>query len=554
MFDAISGASECFLFGANTLITEWDFTAKECSWVRKRDLIDSLGGISPEFLIDTLLLSGSAVLPTLPTAQPQRKQPIIKTIRDMLAMGPLKNGHQLCMNYQDDTQMKRKNYLDRYRRARTAVRNHCIVSTDGKLEMLNLETAPGDIHEIMGQHLPDELCTYLGKGLIGPRLLNCRVYDNILELPALAGGDHEPYRKLVTTGIMDTRRATYGLLSHSLHRGFQYHDLNMRCWFATNTTYPLQIQDFGTDQRDQVFKIFVKAQTYANATQPLTKSGLLGIATLALNDESFAAKSIGAREGGSPLTHKDEVLFNTLWRVLYMRGYIDASHKLTQWGQVLSASMSTLDGRDSRMEESVFLAVELARLGLLNAENMFPNYTGVPYRGSDTDKRNTTLVSRVACLFQLGHESIGFTGPLSRGLLAYNGMICAVREALRDLTEASVTTLFLSGDVDRNRSDITDMGLDLPFLHHNDCGLGIAVVSYLDELVGRPDPQSDDTKKEVRNKGPSEWFPHGTNFRGDLENAFKLWDAVYAGIKAGGDLIKDRKVFDEVDSWLAPLR
>ena len=62
---------------------------------------------------------------------------------------------------------------------------------------------------------------------------------------------------------------------------------------------------------------------------------------------------------------------------------------------------------------------------------MFPNYAGVPYRGTETDKRNTILVSRVACLFQLGHESIGFTGPLNRGLLAYSGMICAILGAMQ---------------------------------------------------------------------------------------------------------------------------
>ena len=66
----------------------------------------------------------------------------------------------------------------------------------------------------------------------------------------------------------------------------------------------------------------------------------------------------------------------------------------------------------------------------------------------------------------------------------------------------------------------------MPFLTDNDCGLGIAVKSYLDELAGQQDPTSPSAREAVRQKGPAEWFPHSVDYAGDLEKAFKIWDAV----------------------------
>lgn len=68
----------------------------------------------------------------------------------------------------------------------------------------------------------------------------------------------------------------------------------------------------------------------------------------------------------------------------------------------------------------------------------------------------------------------------------------------------------------------------LPFLLSLDCSLGIAMKHYLDELSGQPDPTALKTHEEIKDKGPKEWFPHAEDFRGDLDKAFMIWDAVSA--------------------------
>ena len=56
--------------------------------------------------------------------------------------------------------------------------------------------------------------------------------------------------------------------------------------------------------------------------------------------------------------------------------------------------------------------------------------------------------------------------------------------------------------------------------------MGIAVKSYLDELAGHPDPTSEEARDVAKDKGPEEWFLHSLDVKGDLDMAFRLWDAV----------------------------
>lgn len=65
----------------------------------------------------------------------------------------------------------------------------------------------------------------------------------------------------------------------------------------------------------------------------------------------------------------------------------------------------------------------------------------------------------------------------------------------------------------------------LPFIDDNDCGLGIAVRTYLDDLPQQPEPTSPKVRAEVKSKG-KEWFQHSNSFSGNLDTAFRLWDAV----------------------------
>jgi hypothetical protein len=96
----------------------------------------------------------------------------------------------------------------------------------------------------------------------------------------------------------------------------------------------------------------------------------------------------------------------------------------------------------------------------------------------------------------------------------------------------------------------------LPFLINNDCALGIAVSCYLVDVASASSPgkpATPDAKKKVK----AHWqgiLQYSMNFGQEVDQAFQFWDAVYKGMKVAGDQFEERKLFDEVDAWLAELR
>lgn len=60
----------------------------------------------------------------------------------------------------------------------------------------------------------------------------------------------------------------------------------------------------------------------------------------------------------------------------------------------------------------------------------------------------------------------------------------------------------------------------------NDCGLGIAVLSVLDDMSRLDDPHSAEAKNILRERGPKDWFPNVENLEENVKSAYQLWDAV----------------------------
>lgn len=176
----------------------------------------------------------------------------------------------------------------------------------------------------------------------------------------------------------------------------------------------------------------------------------LAFAVKSLEDVEFAKSTVVPKgKGFKPLNGTHEVRSNALWRFLQLRGYINSDHRLSPLGQSLQAAL-TKSG-DEELEEPIIMALEMLRLKALNSDDMF-SYGGAPMRGTNIDRRNTLLVSRVACLAKFSHKRIGYTGPLSQHLLAYRDMSAVVRSSLRNLVEMSLCTMLLSGHVDREMS------------------------------------------------------------------------------------------------------
>ncbi|CAI7584445.1 unnamed protein product [Penicillium glandicola] len=551
--DAVFAPSEALLFDLDKLVTRIDTEPAQFFWITKQTCQEELGRLSNEQFLDFCLLLGSPFLRSLPLFENPAYPGKSPTIRDALPMfnAAGRSALTLCAQFEEDRRMQELQYADLYKRAYMIVKHHVYIDVDGRVGPMDPESTSSDMHELIGQRLPEELYFYLSKGIIGADVPNFLTTGEVrISLP-LGTEDTEIYRQLVGDILTPIRTQSICLLANSLHRFYQTKVIRIRPWFDENSERMITLKGIPS-VKDTIHPWKIHGEQFPESIKKLqAPRGSFKFAVQSLIDSDFVSKSFANKE--TPiLSSQEDILSNVVWRFLQLRGYVDDKHKLTPWGQCLVQALSAIDPADN-LEESIFIAIEMIRLGLLNTKPWFSHVSGGPMRGSEDDKTFNMLVSRVACVAKLQHKSIGYSGPLSRQLLCYRSLISEVRSALRNLIEVVLAGLLLSGDADRDRNDWTQMAIKLPFIDDNDCGLGIAVRTYLDDLPLQANPTSPEARADVKAKG-KEWFQHSESFIGNLDLAFKLWDAVYAGTQSTGKEFKEAKFWEDANKWLAERR
>ncbi|OJJ37272.1 hypothetical protein ASPWEDRAFT_446958 [Aspergillus wentii DTO 134E9] len=525
LIDAVFGPSEALLFDIDKLITRIDIEPAQFFWITKQTCLEELGRLSNEQFVEFGLLLGSSFLSSFPPFDNPAFPGKGPNIRDALPMfnAAGRNALALCAQFEEDRRMQDLQYSDRYKRAFMTVMHHVFIDVDGKVGPMDAEHTSSDMHELIGQRLPEELYFYLSKGVLGSDVPNYLTSGEVLISLPLGSEDTEIYRQIAGDSLTPIRTQSICLLSNSLHRFYQTKVINVRTWFDEKSDKSINLKTLpSVKETIQSWKI--NSGALPEGIKKLQEScGPFKFAVQSLKDTDFVSKSFAGKD--SPiLSSQDEILSNVFWRFLQLRGYINEKHQLTQWGVCLEQALSVLDPADG-LEEATFLAIEMLRFGLLNSKQWFSHVSGGPMRGSDEDKSFNMLVSRVACIGKLQHKSIGYSGPLSRQLLCYRSLISEVRSTLRNLIEVVLAGLLLSGEVERDRKDWSELSAKLPFIDDHDCGLGIAVRTYLDDLPLQANPTSPEARAEVKTKG-KDWFQHSDSFTGNLDMAFKLWDAV----------------------------
>lgn len=412
--DGIMGSASCLVFGGDGLILDFDWEdSKTFSHTSLAKCAEELGVTESQFC-DVCLVSGYSILPTMTELDVQTNIPRLETAKAMLRPGG--DGYALCEKSKDET------YRWLFHQARMSVKFAISMKVETlEVKQDNFEQSPRDLHEAIGGRLPNELYFYMIRGLAGPRVLNWRLRGEILETPPLDGGLSQAYRDLVNNKLVPLRAQSLVMITHLLNRYYQKHDVDLICWFSESNRKALNIVD-NVESAKMADNWHVTSKGLPSPVD--ANEAPLRYAISALLNDTDAKKTVTNRPVGAdaPLTKIPELRPNAVWRFLEHRGYIKADHTLSAWGKAMNVALQKAVDSESlktpalakEIEEAIFMAFELIRLDSLNTRNTFqsPPYSGQPMRGSDTDKQNALLISRVACLGTFQHGMIGYTGPL----------------------------------------------------------------------------------------------------------------------------------------------
>lgn len=239
-------------------------------WIDRRTCLEELGRIPVEVFIDALLLAGSKLLRTFPPLV----NPILFpkfSMRDVVnvIMSCGRDVTQVCTHYSSDPAVKEVDYLDRYKRAATSIRHHIIITKDGDIETLDKENAPSDVHDCIGQRLPEELNMYLSRGMLRPRVLKWLTSGTILVTAPYDGGDSVEYQNLVKTQLDPMRRQTLSLLADSVNRYYQRKEIITRLWFDLEYEAKFNIKDLLPSSKDSLSKWNVKGDVIVEQRRKL---------------------------------------------------------------------------------------------------------------------------------------------------------------------------------------------------------------------------------------------------------------------------------------------
>lgn len=459
----VMGSQELLLYPIkDSVIRDFDWDNGLVSAISKSKIMRALSVNEPMF-IDALLMTGTSFLPTFPPLLDSAMYPNLFTIGD--AVNVLRTADKAvanaCASFNDILQAQDATWLDKYRKARMAVHHFIYVAETGEVTVNDFDHLTKDNHEYLGLQLPEELFHYLNTGLISARNLNSITHGQILVQPTLDGIVSDEHKNLVTTKLLSVKEQALGLMIPRVHRGIGHTDIKLRVWYDPSFSYtinhralqpsPSQLVDTWDVKEDDLRSVF-----------PADFAGPISLEVLALANSDFAEKTLAKTSKIRGIDSTEMVTSVAIWRFLHLRGYVNASHTLTKWGNALATTLLALkDAVEDQpevpgLEEAALLAFELARLGVFGVK-AHEEPASLPRKGSSEEKASLVLISQAATLLKLRHQAYGYTGPLNKGLLAFRSLSSAVREADRDLIEAIVASMFMYGQCKRERDDYLDI-------------------------------------------------------------------------------------------------
>ncbi|MBW0531743.1 hypothetical protein O181_071458 [Austropuccinia psidii MF-1] len=581
---SIYGSTELFLFdGIDKIILSLNFEKGLIKFASKKEiLLDTT--LTPDQLLDVGILSGFDLSPTFPPFI-ERPDHSFKHAIDLVRR--YQNGLALVMAYGEHPMVAKTGYFDQFCRSKSMIKFSLVtVAEEGKVMPLPLtyptstpsigiNDIPGDLHDVFSYKFPDEVYFQLCRAMISPTLLNVLASGLWVEQPPLCGGETDDYFSFVKDSLTENpispRCVALALVLAPLHPFWQKKPISAIYYFDPHNNYTIPHTSHITSNLiDKISNWNVPAGVVEEELKRQNSSTIdISLCLGATSQSQLAGRTRTPRStlasNHKPLEKKDEVVANTIWRFLELRGYLHPNHQHTSQGKALYTALKEAKVND-KLQEPLLLVIELLRMGYLHP-NWFGGrtWTGTAHLGTEEDKRNMLLVMRVLSIVPLSFKPMSWQGPLSRDLLTFNSFVRALTKSLRLLVESIVLSMVLRNDTKRSREDGMEVSLSLPFQTETNTGMGILFKGYADALFSTraelEASKNDEMLKEIKSDilmGAQEGFPMVRDVTAELNRGFRFWDAVMKVVR----VLNEEKAlhlnlfeaFEKANEWLKPLR
>lgn len=290
--------SEALLFDLDKLVTRIDTEPAQFFWITKQTCQEELGRLTNDQFLDFCLLLGSPFLRSFPLFENPAYPGKSPSIRDALPMFNQagRSALALCAQFEDDRRIQDIQYGDRYKRAYMIVKHHVYMDVDGRVGPMDPENISSDMHELIGQRLPEELYFYLSKGIISADVPNFLTSGEVRASLPLGTEDTEIYRSLVGDILTPIRTQYICLLANSLHRFYQTKVITIHPWFDDSSDRTINLKGIpSVKDTIQPWKILgEKAPESVKKLQ--APRGSFKFAVQSLNDSDFVSKSFATKE------------------------------------------------------------------------------------------------------------------------------------------------------------------------------------------------------------------------------------------------------------------
>ncbi|CAG8748929.1 11916_t:CDS:2, partial [Racocetra persica] len=547
---ALYGGSELLMYNVDKVIVNMDLEKSTYSWLDKKSILVDLQLTDDQFL-DVCILAGFEYCGTFPPLNSEFSGFSFKGVHDLIKQ--YRNGFNAVQGYADHAGVQKTNYIETFCRTRCAIKFHMVLTDEGRVEPLNAETSPSDIHDVIGYRLPDEVYFYLSRGLMSPQVINTLISGVLIENPPLCNGETQEYRQFLKQ-ILDLRTQAMGLLTQPLHQFYQSRRVVSVYWFESGNEHPLNHNIAPSVHENlNTWNVLERGLEEEKKAQ---KTSVIDIAFClrATATEEQAAKTIMPKNNDKTIDSKDEIISNVLWKLLELRQFLThAQHTHTVWGAAFKKALNPKSTESHH--EQLFSALELIRFGYLHGNHYSREYYKAPSCVNDEEKRHILLISRTLSLVPAKFKATSWVGPLCREMLVFNSFVKALNRSLRNLCEMLTLSMFLNGDCEKDRQDYLDIALSLPFLYDANCGLGIIVKTYLESTItlSKESKENDRNIKSDALKKLEETFTAYINVKDDLENGLMFWDEVLIAVKSLKGVISSdiSNQFLNANTWLA---